>query len=209
MGVGALFFGGRPDARTHGQAVGRLAASAAIALGFGEHVAGRIGLAGTLHDVGEQLISEEVLNAPGPLSADHWAQIRLHPVLGEQMLLGEGLTDIAPWVRSHHERPDGLGYPDGLRGEEIPVEARLLAAADAYDAITSERRHLPALSPREAREELAICAGKQFDREVLAAVLRCTDDEVGARRAQPTRLAVITHTRSPAVRSKTQDPASV
>jgi HD-GYP domain-containing protein (c-di-GMP phosphodiesterase class II) len=181
MDVGELFFSGSPDAQAHGQGVARIATQAAVGLGFSEHAVGRIGLAATLHDIGKHLIGEDILGKPGPLDADEWTQIRLHPVLGEHVLLGEGLTDIAPWVRSHHERPDGLGYPDGLIGEAIPLEARLLAVADAYDAMISERCYRAAMSPREAREELVRGSGTQFDPKVLAAVLRCTAHDVDAR----------------------------
>jgi HD-GYP domain-containing protein (c-di-GMP phosphodiesterase class II) len=157
-----------------------VAIDAALALGFSEHAAGRIGLAAALHDIGKTMISERILEKPGPLDPDEWTQIRLHPILGEQMLMGEGLHDIAPWVRSHHERVDGLGYPDGLFGEQIPLEARLLACADAYDAMTSNRSYQAAISPRQAREEMALAAGTQFCPKVLAAVLRCTAHDVRA-----------------------------
>ena len=120
-----LIYSDRPAAQIHGRGTARVAIDAALALGFSERSAGRIGLAAALHDIGKKLISERILNKPGPLSPDEWTQIRLHPILGEQMLVGEGLLDIAPWVRSHHERVDGLGYPDGLFGDQIPVESRL------------------------------------------------------------------------------------
>ncbi len=94
------------------------------------------------------------------------------------MVLREGLSDIAPWVRAHHERIDGLGYPDELEGEEIPLEARLIACADAYDAMITDRCHQPAMSPREAREELTLGAGGRFDHRVLAAVLRSTENDL-------------------------------
>jgi HD-GYP domain-containing protein (c-di-GMP phosphodiesterase class II) len=175
-----LIFSDRPGAALHGRGTARVAIDAALALGFSVRAAGRIGLAAALHDIGKKLISERILNKPGPLGPDEWTQIRLHPVLGEQMLVGEGLLDIAPWVRSHHERVDGLGYPDGLFGDQIPVEARVLACADAYDAMTSHRSYQAAISPRQAREEMALAAGTQFCPKVLAAVLRCTAHDVGA-----------------------------
>ncbi|MDX6582356.1 MAG: hypothetical protein QOI10_1540 [Solirubrobacterales bacterium] len=184
------FFSDRPGAQAHGRGVARVAVRAAAALGFGKSAIGRIGLAATLHDVGKQLISDEILEKAGPLTPAEWVRIRLHPILGEQMLLGEGLTDIAPWVRSHHERHDGLGYPDGLAGEQIPLEGRLLACADAYDAMISDRCYRPAMSPREAREELILGSGTQFDPKVLTVVLRCTDNELDQRGmdAVPSRL---------------------
>jgi HD-GYP domain-containing protein (c-di-GMP phosphodiesterase class II) len=173
-----LMFRDHAEAQAHGHGTARVAIRAAVGLGFPEYHAGRIGLAATLHDIGKQLISEQILNKPGPLDPDEWTQIRLHPILGEQMLLGEGLLDIAPWVRSHHERFDGFGYPDGLFGDEIPLESRVLACADAYDAMITDRCYQAAVSPRQAREELALAAGAQFDPKVLAVVLRCTEHDV-------------------------------
>ncbi len=176
--VTRLLFNDSPEAQAHGHGTARIAIRAAVGLGFSVPAVARIGLAATLHDVGKQLISDAVLTKPGPLNQEEWNHIRLHPILGEQILLGEGLTDIAPWVRSHHERYDGRGYPDGLAGDEIPLEARLLACADAYDAMISDRCYQPAMSPREAREELITGSGTQFDPRVLTAVLRCTDNDV-------------------------------
>ena len=175
-----LMLSDRPEAQVHGHRTARIAMRAARALGFSEYAAIRTGLAASLHDIGKKLISRTILNKPGPLEPDEWTQIRLHPILGEQMLIGEGLLDIAPWVRSHHERYDGLGYPDGLFADEIPLEARILACCDAYDAMTTNRSYQLAVSSREAREELAMASGTQFDPKVLAVVLRCTEDDIGA-----------------------------
>jgi HD-GYP domain-containing protein (c-di-GMP phosphodiesterase class II) len=186
-----LIFSDRPEAALHGRGTARVAIDAALALGFSRQAAGRIGLAAALHDIGKKLISERILSKPGPLEPDEWTQIRLHPVLGEQMLMAEGLLDIAPWVRSHHERVDGLGYPDGLFGEQIPIEARLLACADAYDAMTSHRSYQAAIRPGQAREEMALAAGTQFCPKVLAAVLRCTAHDVAPLGTEAAQLASI------------------
>jgi HD-GYP domain-containing protein (c-di-GMP phosphodiesterase class II) len=186
-----LLFCGHPEAQAHGHGTARIAIRAAVGLGFSERAIGKLGLAATLHDIGKQLISDVVLYKPGPLSPEEWSQIRLHPILGEQILLGEGLTDIAPWVRSHHERVDGHGYPDGLVGEEIPLESRLLACADAYDAMITDRSYQAAMSPGEAREELAMGAGSQFDPKVVSVVLRCVENDceaLGTEAAQPAPL---------------------
>ena len=171
-----LILSDRPEAQAHGYGTAWIAVRAALALGLSEYHAGRVGLAANLHDLGKTLISERILNKPGLLDEHEWVQIRLHPILGEQMLVGEGLLDIAPWVRSHHERWDGFGYPDGLFGEEIPIESRILACADAYDAMTNDRCYQAAVTPREAREEMALASGTQFDPRVLSVVLRCTDN---------------------------------
>jgi HD-GYP domain-containing protein (c-di-GMP phosphodiesterase class II) len=189
--VTRLLFCGHPEAQVHGHGTARIAIRAAVGLGFPERAIGKIGLAATLHDIGKQLISNVVLYKPGPLSPEEWSQIRLHPILGEQILLGEGLTDIAPWIRSHHERVDGHGYPDGLVGEQIPLESRLLACADAYDAMITDRCYQAAMSPGEAREELAMGAGSQFDPKVLSVVLRCVENDCeafGTEAAQPASL---------------------
>lgn len=184
-----LMLSDRPDAQVHGHRTARVAMHAAFALGFSDYAAIRIGLAASLHDIGKKLIGEAILNKPGPLDPDEWTQIRLHPILGEQMLVSEGLFDVAPWVRSHHERFDGLGYPDGLFADEIPLESRILACCDAYDAMTTDRAYQAAVSPREAREELAMASGTQFDPRVLAVVLRCTEDDVGALGTDAAQLA--------------------
>jgi HD-GYP domain-containing protein (c-di-GMP phosphodiesterase class II) len=184
-----VIFRESPTAQAHGRGTARVAIHGALALGFSDYAAGRIGLAATLHDIGKRLISSRILDKPGPLDPHEWTQIRLHPILGEQMCVGEGLLDIAPWVRSHHERVDGLGYPDGLFGNQIPLEARLLACADAYDAMTTERAYQAAMSPRQAREELSLAAGTQFDPKVLAAVLRCTRDDLGVHGTEAAQMA--------------------
>ncbi len=171
--VAQILCGRRAWKLDHGEAVAKLAERSAIAIGLTSSQASRVRLAACLHDIGKTLIDERVLRMPGPLSVDDWAQIRLHPILGEQMLIGEGLGDIAPWVRAHHERFDGLGYPDGAAGIEIPLEARIISVADAYDAMISERPYSEAIAPADACEELLREAGTQFDPGVVAAFLRC------------------------------------
>jgi len=170
----------------HEHAVADLCAEIGEAMGMSPRHVSRLRLAGALHDVGKSLIPPALLETPGPLSDDQWATVRLHPVLGEQILVGEGLLDIAPWVRSHHERFDGLGYPDRLRGSEIPIEARILAAADAYDAMVSERPYSVARPAATAREALTAGAGSQFDLRVVATFRRCLE---GAEVATPIAVA--------------------
>ena len=169
---------GNQDVATHGREVARIATRVAYALGLGEQARAAVGVAAALHDIGKVPISAEILNKPGPLSLEEWTQVRLHPVLGAQLLMAEGLGEFAPWVRSHHERPDGSGYPDGLEGDAIPLQSRIIAVADAYDAMVSERPYATALSEVAARQELLRGSGTQFDRRVVAAFL-------GARVADP------------------------
>jgi HD-GYP domain-containing protein (c-di-GMP phosphodiesterase class II) len=157
----------------HGRSVSLLAMQLADALGFESHRLRRVGLAGALHDVGKGGIDPRILAKPGPLDPDEWEQIRLHPELGERILRRAGLIDAARWVRYHHERPDGQGYPDGLRDEEIPVEAAILAVADAFDAMITDRCYGEQLDHDQALDELCRCAGTQFDPTVVVAAVRC------------------------------------
>jgi HD-GYP domain-containing protein (c-di-GMP phosphodiesterase class II) len=94
-------------------------------------------------------------------------EMRTHPAVGARIARNAGLTDIAVWISAHHERPDGLGYPLGMGEGEIPIEARILAVADAYEAMTNDRAYRSAMTPRKAREELKDNAGTQFDKQVV------------------------------------------
>ena len=169
---------------SHGRCVAVVSMQIAAELGFDTDAQRQIGLAGALHDVGKRLIDPAILDKPGPLDEGEWDEIHRHPALGESILADAGLGDIAPWVRSHHERPDGRGYPDGLRRRQIPVEAAILAVADAWDAMLTDRCYGERLTPEEALDELRRCAGSQFSRQVVSAALRCeldVSDGAGAR----------------------------
>ncbi|NSW77286.1 MAG: HD domain-containing protein [Candidatus Atribacteria bacterium] len=112
----------------------------------------------------EKFIPQEILNKPDQLTDEEYALVKLHPLKSADLILGvEGLEDIARIIRHHHERWDGTGYPDGLRGEEIPLESRIIAVVDAFEAMTSDRPYKRALSIEEAIEELKRCRGTQFD----------------------------------------------
>ena len=164
----------------HSRTVGRYARLMALEMGLGEARAERIELAGLLHDVGKIGISDRVLTKPGPLDAEEWAQMRTHPQIGARLLSRPELADLRGWILAHHERPDGQGYPFGLSGDEIPIEARIVAVADAYEAMTADRVYRLALGEQTAREELASCAGEQFDPEVVGAFMAALDREVAA-----------------------------
>jgi putative nucleotidyltransferase with HDIG domain len=155
----------------HSKTVGRLAGLMAIELGLPSEVAERVRLAGVLHDIGKVGVPDSVLKKPGPLTANEWSLIRKHPEIGARMLDGAGLDDLREWVLAHQERLDGEGYPRGLTGEQIPLGARILAVADAYEAMTSERVYRPALSTDEVQRELLENAGTQFDPVVVDALL--------------------------------------
>lgn len=157
----------------HARSVALLAMQLAEAVGFDRDAQREIGLAGALHDVGKREIDPAILEKRGPLDDDEWEQIHMHPEVGQQILSEVGLTDIARWVRWHHERPDGAGYPDGLHEDEIPLEAAILAVADAFDAMITNRCYGRQLNESEALAELWRCSGTQFDPVVVAAALRC------------------------------------
>jgi two-component system, cell cycle response regulator len=159
----------------HSHTVGRYAELMARALGFDEEHVERVQLAGVLHDIGKIGISDGVLSKPGPLDADEWQEMYTHPEIGARLLSRPEFDDLRAWILAHHERPDGIGYPYGLSGDEIPIEARILAVADAYEAMTADRVYRPALGAEGARAELEAGAGSQFDGEVVSAFLRALD----------------------------------
>jgi HD-GYP domain-containing protein (c-di-GMP phosphodiesterase class II) len=140
----------------------------------------RVRLAGVLHDVGKASVPEAILTKPGALTDEERLEVQRHPGLGANLLAGPNLDDIRSWVVAHHERPDGKGYPRGLADEEIPLEAKILAVADAYEAMTSHRVYRSAMSPEQAWSELLEGAGRQFDATVVAALSRVLDQEAAA-----------------------------
>jgi HD-GYP domain-containing protein (c-di-GMP phosphodiesterase class II) len=135
-------------------------------------VAERVRLAALVRDIGNQLLPAGLLDKPGPLTEPEWDEVRRHPELAAGMLGGTALDDVSGWVFHHHERWDGLGYPAGLRGGEIPLEARILAVVDAYEAITSDRPYRAARPHEVACQELWSGVGTQFDIAVVAAFQR-------------------------------------
>jgi putative nucleotidyltransferase with HDIG domain len=127
-----------------------------------------LGLAALLHDVGKLETPVEILDKPSRLTFDEYEVVKQHAVIGEQMLAAEPtLASIAPIVRSHHERIDGRGYPDGLTGSAIPLASRIIAACDALDAMTHEHRFRPAMQPAMAFSVLREHAGSQWDAQVI------------------------------------------
>jgi HD-GYP domain-containing protein (c-di-GMP phosphodiesterase class II) len=153
-----------PHLRGHSARVTAIAESLARRLGWRGERLDALRLGASLHDVGKIAVDASVLRKPGALTEEELAQIRTHPVAGARLI--EGVDDFhtaLPYVRHHHERWDGGGYPDQLAGEEIPIEARLLGVADAFDAMTSDRSYRAALSVEQALAELERCAGTQFD----------------------------------------------
>ena len=159
----------------HSETVGRYAERIADELGLPADQVERVRVAGVLHDIGKLGISDAVLLKPGGLELSEWEEIRRHPEMGARILEHANLRDVATWVLAHHERIDGGGYPRGLSGESIPLEGRILAVADAYEAMTADRPYRRALPEAEARAELERGAGTQFDADVVAAFLRVLD----------------------------------
>ena len=154
----------------HSEGVESLSYRIAHRLGLAPEEVALVALAGRVHDLGKLAIPEEIRDKPGPLDADEQGVLARHPVVGAHMLSSLGLGGIADWVCHHHERWDGQGYPSGLRGEEIPLAARIIAVADAYDAMTGERAYGgQARTREEAIAELERCAGHEFEPRIVAA----------------------------------------
>ena len=156
----------------HCHRVGRFSELIARELGLAPDEVERLRLAGILHDVGRVAVPESVVEKSGPLNQEEWDWVRAHPSTGARLLETTDFAEGRDWVRLHHERPDGTGYPEGLSGDEVPLEASILAVADAYEAMTSDRPYRVALSADEAAEELRQGAGTQFDERVVEALLR-------------------------------------
>lgn len=171
-----------PRNASHSMAVARYAEMIGRAMGLPEQRVHRLRLAGMLHDIGKVGIADSILDKPGPLSPSEWDQVRRHPEMAARILGAKELADIREWVLCRHEQPDGHGYPRGLKGEEIPLESRILAVAESYDAITSDRPYRAARSHEEAIAELGRYAGSQFDGTVVDALVRVLDGEVVAAR---------------------------
>lgn len=161
-----------PTTVGHADGVARVAAAVGAEMGLPPDRVEDLRVAGMLHDVGKIGISEEILVKEGPLTDSEWEEVRRHPEIGHRMLSGARLDVIRPWVLHHHERIDGTGYPEGLAGEDIPLEARILAAADAFDSMVHDRPYHTAIGLDEAVAELERCAGTQFDAAVVAALAR-------------------------------------
>lgn len=160
------------DTKEHSESVAQLAVSLATVLGLSDDSVRAIGLAAHVHDVGKIGVRDEVLLKEGPLSVEERRLVEEHSVLGERILAPTELEEVLPLVRHHHEWWDGSGYPDGLRGPQIPVGARILAVCNAFVSMTSARPYRGALSFEQAVAELESCSGSQFDPEVAATCVR-------------------------------------
>jgi diguanylate cyclase (GGDEF)-like protein len=154
----------------HSQRVAELAVRLGARIGLSREELELTELAGSLHDLGKLALPENLLRNPAPLTEPEWTVLKEHASLGSRMLESLGIASVADWVLHHHERWDGKGYPDGLAGTEIPLGARILFVADAFDAMTSDGLYGKPCSADDALRELVLCAGTQFDPSVVAAL---------------------------------------
>jgi HD-GYP domain-containing protein (c-di-GMP phosphodiesterase class II) len=161
-------FAYRPRPRPYANGPAELVARA---LGLDPHVVERVRLAALLCDIGGARIPPGLLEKPGPLTAAEWEAVRRHPEHSAAMLRGPGYADVRPWILAHHERPDGRGYPAGIAGPLIPLEASVISVATAWEGMTSDLPHRRALTPLAACHVLVRGAGTQFDAAVVDAAL--------------------------------------
>ena len=152
----------------HSRRVSQLCEQMGEALGLNEDKVKELKTVGLLHDIGKIAIDEAILNKTGKLNEEEWVEIRKHPEIGYRILSTvNNMSEMAEFVLSHHERWDGKGYPQGLSGEQIPLQSRIIGIADAYDAMVSERSYKKSLTKEEAIQELTANAGTQFNAECV------------------------------------------
>jgi diguanylate cyclase (GGDEF)-like protein len=158
--------------RSHSQTVSQLSAVIATELGFNPGHIAQMRLAGLLHDVGKIGIPDAILNKPAKLTDAEYEQMKTHSLLGYNIVFAADMPTEARWIRHHHERYDGRGYPDQISGETIPIESRIIFVADSFEAMTSDRPYRDAPGQEFAIDELRRCSGTQFDPEVVEAMCR-------------------------------------
>ncbi len=161
----------RKGSPANSRRVARYAERLARGLNLPEAEVERVRIAALLRDVGEVGVAESILQKPSPLGEEEWRELERHPEIGARIVGAAQLGRVGEWILSHHERPDGSGYPRGLREHQIPLEGRILAVADAYGAMTADRPYRRPFSPKRAKAELQARAGSQFDHDVVAAFL--------------------------------------
>ena len=169
------------DQCTHGHSdsVARYAVQIGTSMGLPQQEMENLRVAALLHDIGKLGMPEKILLKNGPLELAEWQYVENHPKIGSQILEKvQQLRSIVPTVRHHHERYDGHGYPYGLSGKDIPLLARIIAVADSFDAMISDRHYRKALSPEQALEEMRRCAGTQFDPEIVEVFAKMVEEEL-------------------------------
>jgi putative nucleotidyltransferase with HDIG domain len=151
----------------HSKRVSEICEAIAVYMNFDSDTVNQIKTAGLMHDIGKIVIEENILNKTQSLNNYEWKEMKKHPVVGWRILSSVNeFSELANFVLEHHERWDGKGYPKGLKGDEISIEARIIAVADSYDAITSERSYRKPLSGLDAINRISSCSGTQFDPDI-------------------------------------------
>jgi putative nucleotidyltransferase with HDIG domain len=172
LGLASALEAKDPYTHGHSRRVAGLARRLALEVGFSDSSARLVAQAGLLHDIGKIGIPEAVLRKPGPLTEQEWVIMRSHPVVGARIVAPlEFFSEGASMIRHHHERVDGSGYPDGLRAGQIPIGARIVAVADVYDALTSDRPYRDRLAQSDALAQLERWAGQTLDPDLVSAFL--------------------------------------
>lgn len=169
-----------PYTRGHSERVAEIGVRIARELGLSAEQQETIRNAGVLHDIGKIGISESILQKPGPLTEDELVIVQDHPEIGEKICQPlRSASKVLTVIRHHQERHDGAGYPDGLQGDQIPIEARIISVADAYDAMTSPRPYRPPMAQRQVLDTLRRESAKQWDPRVIDVFLRlCAEDDL-------------------------------
>jgi putative nucleotidyltransferase with HDIG domain len=177
----------------HSRSVVSLSVAVADSLGLSSAQRRNVEFGALLHDVGKIAVPNEIINKAGPLTEDEWLVIKAHTIEGQRMLdrVGGLLSDVGQIVRSSHEKWDGSGYPDGLSGEQIPVEAAIVSCCDAFNAMTTDRSYRAAMSLEEAIDEVHANAGTQFSPAVVDALMRVLEAEPLAAGARGRRSAAV------------------
>jgi HD-GYP domain-containing protein (c-di-GMP phosphodiesterase class II) len=185
---------------SHSRDVVELAVEVGRRMGLGPDALRDLEFGALLHDVGKIAVPKEIINKPGKLTPEEWAIMKRHTIEGQRMLenVGGVLARVGVIVRASHEDYDGSGYPDGLAGDEIPIEARICSTCDAFSAMTTDRSYRPAMALEDAVAELRRCAGTQFDPDVVATLVTILEQETVVR----------VETASPATRLTTAPPGS-
>jgi diguanylate cyclase (GGDEF)-like protein len=172
----------RKGSPANSRRVARYAEALARSMNLPEEEVERVRIAALLRDVGEVGVAESILNKDGPLDPRERTEVERHPEIGARIVGAAQLGRVGEWILTHHERPDGQGYPRGLREHQIPLEGRIVAVADAYAAMTADRPYRRPFSPHRARAELQARAGTQFDHDVVEAFLQLDGELEGETR---------------------------